>query len=257
MTLQNGIYIGNVYHKRHQPFEYAFKYRVFTLLIDIDEFEEASKRLKFFSFNRWNIFSLFTKDHGPRDGSHMRPWIESAAEEKGINLKGGKIFMLAFPRLWGFVFNPISIYYCYDQKGQLACVLYQVKNTFGDQHGYLIGVEENKETIKQSCDKIFHVSPFIQMRSDYNFVVREPHETLDFAIHQFQTNGEETRSKILTATWDGTRYELSDKNILRATLKHPLMTFKVVVGIHWEALWLWLKGAKYTPRPAPPEQDIS
>ena len=258
MSLENGIYIGHVYHKRHAPFEHEFRYKVFTLLLDIDTLEHTSKSLKFFSYNRWNIFSLFNKDHGARDGSHMRPWIERAAKDKNIDITGGKIFMLAFPRLWGFVFNPISLYYCYDKAGALACILYQVKNTFGEQHGYLLGVQKDDSgAIKQSCEKIFHVSPFIEMDCVYNFIVREPNETLDFTIDQrnIDTHGE--RHKMLTATWNGKRYDLTDRNIIRTMLMHPFMTFKVVIGIHWEAFWLWIKGAKYIKRPPPPKSDVS
>jgi len=207
MSLENGIYIGHVYHKRHAPFEHEFRYKVFTLLLDIDTLEHTSKSLKFFSYNRWNIFSLFN---------------------------------------------------CYNKAGALACILYQVKNTFGEQHGYLLGVQKDDSgAIKQSCEKIFHVSPFIEMDCVYNFIVREPNETLDFTIDQrnIDTHGE--RHKMLTATWNGKRYDLTDRNIIRTMLMHPFMTFKVVIGIHWEAFWLWIKGAKYIKRPPPPKSDVS
>ena len=259
MSLQNGIYIGHAYHKRHTPFEHDFTYRVFTLLLDIDEFESTAKRLKFFSYNRWNMFSLAAKDHGARDGSHMRPWIESAAADKDIDITGGKIFILAFPRLWGFVFNPISLYYCYDKSGALACILYQVKNTFGEQHGYLLGTQDKTDNgaIKQSCEKLFHVSPFIEMNCTYNFIVREPDETLDFKIDQRHIDISGNHQKMLTATWNGKRYDLTDRNIIRTMLMHPFMTYKVVIAIHWEAFWLWIKGAKYIKRPPPPNTDVS
>lgn len=266
--LKNGLYRGHVYHKRHAPFQHQFRYKVFTVLVDLDELDapeyapakhtdvKNNKKCRFLSFNRWNVLSLHRQDHGPRDGSPIRPWIERAALEKDIDLRGGKIFMLTFPRLWGYIFNPLTLYFCYDQSGTLRAVLYQVKNTFGGQHGYLLATEkqngQTREPLRQSAQKIFHVSPFIQMDCRYDFILREPDKTLDIAIHQFQENG-----KILTATWKGTRMDLTDKAILRAVSAHPFLGFKIIAGIHWEALKLWIKGAKYNPEPPPPKQDIS
>ncbi len=246
--LKNSLYIGKVFHKRHIPFEHAFTYRVFTLLLDIDNFP----KLKIFSFNRFNIFSLYERDHGPRDGSPLRPWIEAAAEAKNIDIKGGKIFMLTFPRVLGYVFNPITLYYCTDKTGALKAILYQVKNTFGEQHGYLLPVEKNGE-IKQETKKNFHVSPFIHMDCTYKFRLKEPDETLDFAIHQFTGDNE----KIMTATWDGARRDLTSAALLKTLFTHPMLTLKIIVGIHWEAFLLWRKGAKYIPKPPPPKTPIS
>ncbi|MEM7651250.1 MAG: DUF1365 domain-containing protein, partial [Pseudomonadota bacterium] len=182
---QSCLYIGKVFHKRHIPFEHAFTYRVYTLLVDLDDLPNIAKRLKLFSLNSFNLFGINFKDHAKRDGSAIRPWIEAAAKEKNIDIKGGKIFMLTFPRLLGYVFNPLTLYYCYDKKGALKAVLHQVKNTFGGQHGYLLEVENPDEIIKQECDKIFHVSPFIHMDCEYRFRFKAPEEILDFAIHQF------------------------------------------------------------------------
>ena len=249
---ENCIYIGKVFHKRHIPFEHAFTYRVFTLLIDIDDLPALSKRLKTFAFNRFNVFSLYNKDHAKRDGSDIRPWIETAAKEKNIDIKGGKIFMLAFPRILGYVFNPITLFFCYDRNEKLKAVLHEVKNTFGGQHGYLLPVEETTGTLKQECEKIFHVSPFIHMDCTYKFRLKEPEEFLDFSIHQFTTD-----EKILTATWDGNRIALSDKNLLKTLITHPLLTLKIIMGIHWQAFKLWTKGAKYISSPPLPKRDIS
>lgn len=253
MIPQPCIYIGGVFHKRHIPFEHAFRYRVFTLLLDIDEIPTLSKTLKTFSFNRFNLFSLHERDHGPRDGSPIRPWIEAAAQEKSINIKDGKIMMLTFPRILGYVFNPITLYFCHDKNGALKAILYQVKNTFGGQHGYMLRVAPNETIIKQECAKNFHVSPFIHMDCTYKFRLTQPAETLDFAIHQFTGENE----KILTATWDGVRAPLNDKILIKTLLTHPLLTLKIITAIHWQALKLWLKGAKFIPSPPPPEKDIS
>ena len=242
------LYIGNVFHKRHIPFEHDFTYKVFTLLLDIDELP----KLKVFSHNRFNLFSLFDKDHGPRDGSTLRPWIEEAANNKNIDIQGGKIFMLTFPRILGYAFNPLTVYFCTDKTGTLKAVMHQVKNTFDEQHSYFLPVEKNQGVIKQEQDKVFHVSPFIHMDCQYRFRFNMPEDTLDFSIHQFTEDG-----KILTATWDGERAALSDKTLLKTVITHPLLTLKVIIGIHWEALRLVLKGAKYISKPQPPANPIS
>ena len=248
----NCLYIGKVFHKRHAPFEHAFTYRVYTFLLDIDDLENLSNRLKYFSLNRFNLFSIYNKDHASRDGQAIRPWIEKAATAKNIDLQGGKIYMLTFARVLGYAFNPLTVYFCYDKDGTLKAMMHQVKNTFGEQHGYLLPVEKNKPLIKQQCQKIFHVSPFIHMDCEYKFRFAEAEEMLDFAIHQFQPEG-----KLLTATWDGQRIELTDKNLLKTFFTHPLLTLKVIGGIHWEALRLWMKGAKYINKPEPPEKAVS
>ena len=207
--------------------------------------------LRFFSHNQWNIFSFFDKDHGPRDGTPLRPWVEKAARDKNIDLSGGKIFLLTFPRVFGYVFNPLSVYFCFDAQGMLRGVLHQVKNTFGDQHGYFLPVE-SPDHIRQECQKVFHVSPFIEMECMYKFRFEVPEEHLNFAIHQFNQSG-----KMLTATWDGERQHLTDGAVLKTLITHPLLTVKIIVGIHWEALRLWMKGARYIPRPPPPAHDVS
>jgi len=246
----NSLYFGKVFHERHTPFSHKFTYSVFTLWCDLDELPNLSKKLTFFSINKWNILSFYNKDHGPRDGSDIGPWIEKAALEKNIELKGGKIFFLGFPRLWGCAFTPLSLYICYHKNGKLKAILYQVKNTFGEQHGYLF--EVTSDNLSSECEKIFHVSPFIPMNCQYKFRLNEPSDTFHLAIHQFLPD-----AKILTATWDGERYDLNDKNILKAILKHPLMTFKVIAGIHWEAFNIWIKGAKYIKKPPLPSKDVS
>ncbi len=249
--LKNAIYTGDVFHERHMPFTHKLKYRVFSLWLDIDDLKTLDQSLKYFRFNRWGIVSVNNRDHALRDGSDVRPWIEKAAKDKSVDLTGGRIFMLGFPRLWGYVFNPLTIFFCYGADKTLKGILYQVKNTFGEQHGYFIPTEEQGK-ISQEHAKVFHVSPFIPMDCTYKFKIFEPNETLNIAIHQFMKEG-----KILTATWHGQREDLNDKTLLRAVLGHPLMTIKVIVGIHWEALKLWIKGAKYISKPPPPAEDVS
>lgn len=249
--MKNSLYTGSVYHARHRPFFHEYRYKVFSVLCDLDDMPRA----RFFSVNRWNVLSLYNKDHGPRDGSPLRPWVEEAAQKKGIDLKSGKIFFLFFPRLWGFVFNPLSVFFCTGSDGKLKAILYQVKNTFGQQHGYFLEVKTDGK-IEQTCEKSFHVSPFIQMRCRYNFHLREPSEKLGIAIIQEEWD-EGGWHKILTATWDGACKNITDKAIFKAVAFHPLMTLKVFAAIHWQALLLWLKGARYFKKPPLPEVEIT
>lgn len=250
---KNAIYNGQVYHARHTPFHHSYKYKVFTLFVDIDDLDKLDKSLKYFSLNSWNIFSLYYKDHGLRDGSDIRKWVVDSGLQKGLDLTNSRIFLLAFPRLFGYVFNPISIFYCYDFKNNLIAILYEVKNTFGEQHGYLLPVENaGKAKITHSAQKIFHVSPFIHMDCEYHFKLALPLENLQIGIHQFDKNG-----KVLTAFWTGKRSGLDDTTIIKTALKSPFMTFKVVAAIHWQAFRLWLKGAKYIKKPPAPDRDIS
>ena len=250
--MKSSLYIGKVFHGRHIPFSHKFTYRVFSMLLDLDELSDLSKKLKFFSFNQWNILSFHNKDHAARDGSDIRPWIEAAAEKKNIDIANGKIYVLCFPRLWGYVFNPISVYFCHNEKGELKAILYQVKNTFGEQHGYLLPLEKEGSKISQATDKLFYVSPFIQMDCKYEFRVSPPEENFDIGIHQFIEDG-----KILTATWSGKQKELTDKNILKTILCFPLMTFKVILGIHYEAFHLWRKGATFYHRKPKEIEDVT
>lgn len=251
----SALYFGRVMHKRLRPFVHRFDYRVFSLWLDIDAIGDLSRRLRLFSHNRFNVFSFFDKDNGPRNGRPLRPYVESALADAGIDLAGGPIHLLCFPRVLGYVFNPLSIYFCRHADGGLLAILYEVTNTFGDRHSYLLpvdGVREPAEPITQSCDKVLYVSPFIGMTSQYRFRVKEPGERLSILIRQSVPEGEQ-----LLATLTGTRSRLRDRDLARAFVTHPLMTVKVIGAIHWQALWLWLKGATFHRRPAPPSEPVS
>lgn len=251
----SALYFGAVMHHRLIPFKHRFRYRVFSLWLDLDELVGPLKRLKLMPHNRFGLFSFHDRDHGARDGTPLRPWVERLLVEAGLELEGGPIRLLCFPRLLGFVFNPLSVYYCYDRAGTLGALVYEVKNTFGDQHAYVIpvpAVRNGGEAISQSCDKTFFVSPFIGMASTYRFRVKEPGERLSVLIRQSVPEGEQ-----LVATLHGERRPLDDRHLLAAFLRYPLMTLKVMGAIHWEALWLWVKGARFHRHPGPPAREAS
>jgi len=241
-------------HKRLRPFAHRFVYRVFSIWLDLDEVPELDRRLRLFSVNRWNLLSFHEGDHGPRDGTALRPWMEAKLAAAGLEIAGGPIRLLCFPRMFGFVFNPLTLWFCYQRDGHLVAVLHEVRNTFGEKHGYLIEVprqRDPKAPIRQTCDKHFYVSPFIGMTARYAFKLLEPGQRLSVVIQEAVPEGQ-----LLVATQSGTRAELTDRAVLRALLAYPLLTFKVVAAIHWEAFRLWIKGAIYHRRPRPPREDV-
>jgi DUF1365 family protein len=244
------LYPGDVMHARLKPKPHRFAYKVFTLLIDLDRLDHADRQSPLFSVNRFNLLGFRESDHGARDAGGLADHVRKLAHEAGVDLTGGRILLNAYPRLMGFVFNPLSVYYCYDREGALALLVYEVRNTFGEMHSYVAPVkpdELNEAGLRQSRDKIFYVSPFIDMAQRYHFRIRPPGDTLTVRILETDREG-----PLLSATFSGTRRSLTTFNIVKTCAYLPLMTLKVVAGIHWEALKLWLKGIRLVERPAAP-----
>lgn len=250
MASSSSLYSGRVTHTRLRPLRHRFSYRVFYALFDIDEIESLAGRLRWFSVGRFNLFGFDRSKHGPADGSDLRPWVEATLLEAGVDLDGGKIFLLAFPRLLGFVFNPISIWYCYGPGGELRAVLHEVRNTFGDRHIYVVPVDTMG--LRHGFAKELHVSPFNPMDQHYEFTVSTPGRTLTVTIDQEDEDG-----RLLRAGMALERSEFTDRNLLRLFFGNPLLTFKVVTSIHWQALRLWLKGATFHHRPTPASHNIT
>ena len=238
MIKNSKIYTGKVIHRRFKPKEHYFKYSVFSLLIDLDELEDIQKEISIFSYNKFNIISFFDKDHGERDSSSLKNWVYSNLKTLGIE-EEVKIKLLCYPRIFGYVFNPLSIFFVYDRNDNLISILYEVKNTFGEQHTYVFKVEGQNKLIQNNCSKKFHVSPFIEMDCNYFFRILNPEQKLSVVIDQYDQEG-----KILFASQDGERSDLTSKNLMNSYLKHPLMTFKIISAIHFEAFKLWFKGIK-------------
>ena len=238
MIKSSNIYIGKVVHKRFKPKEHFFKYNVFSLLIDLDELEIINNEIRIFSYNKFNLISFFDKDHGPRDGSSVKEWVLKNLEKINIFNKNVKIKLLCFPRIFGYVFNPLSIFYIYDDELKLISILYEVKNTFGEQHVYIFKTTDEK-VIQNNCKKKFHVSPFIEMDCEYFFKILKPDNRLSVVIDQFDKEG-----KIFFASQDGEAIEFNAKNLINSFFSHPLMSFKIILAIHFEAFRLWIKGVK-------------
>ena len=141
------IYSGFVTHKRFKPKRHFFTYKTFSLLLDLNELENLGKKIKFFSYNRFNILSVYDVDHGTRDGSALVNWVKNTLDEAKINIGSGTIKLLCYPRFFGYVFNPLSIFYCYDDNLQLKAILYEVKNTFNEQHTYVFPASQSSNLI--------------------------------------------------------------------------------------------------------------
>jgi len=253
MTFASAFYTGTVVHRRIHPKRHFLKYRVFSMLIDLDELETLDAKTPGFGYNRWNLLSFWDKDHGPRDGARLRPWIEAALAKANIDLGGGAIRLLCYPRMFGYVFNPISVFYCYDTNQTLVALVYEVGNTFGEKHSYVIAVDASEAEgglIRQECAKNFYVSPFVAMKARYEFRMRAPESSVSLGISEHDENG-----LFLFAGFDGERKHIDRSSVFKMLVQFPLMTFKVTAGIHWEALRLWLKGVpvhQHVPEPQNP-----
>jgi DUF1365 family protein len=239
------LYVGHVMHMRLAPRRHRFRYRVFAVLLDLDRAPQTLGRSWLMRHNAAAPLALYDADHGPRNGSALRPWVDAQLRREGI-ARPARVELLAFPRMWGFVFNPLSVYFCFDASGALIAVIYEVKNTYGDQIAYVrpagapSGGAYRHEQVKEMC-----VSPFIAMDQTYRFDVAPPGDRLALRIRQAGPEGE-----TLIATQTGAARPFTDARLARAVLAHPLMTFKVVAAIHWQALRLWLKRVPLARDPA-------
>jgi len=253
-TLASAFYAGAVTHRRLSPTPHRLRYSMFQILFDLGETPALARRLRFFSHNRFNLFSFHDRDHGDGRARGLRAYVEETLSAGGISLGGGPIRLLCMPRLLGHVFNPLSIYYCHRADGTLAAMFYEVNNTFGERHSYLIAVPPGAEgPIRQTCEKAFHVSPFMDMAMTYEFKVTMPRETLTTAIRGRAPDG----SPIIVAAFAGRRRELTDRVLVHALFAYPLLTVKVVAAIHFEGLKLMLKGLRLRPRPPAPAHAVT
>ena len=250
------LYVGSVMHRRVRPRPHRLRYRVFWMLLDLDGIATFAERLRLFSLGRFNLFSFKASDHGDGSTTPLRAQAEAKLRNAGISLEGGRITLLCMPRILGYVFNPLSIYYCYARNGELAALIYQVHNTFGERHSYVLAAGgATDDVVSQQAKKTFYVSPFLDMNMRYAFRTRIPGDALSVSIL-----GSDTQGPLITAVMTGRRRALTDAALLRVFVTHPLLTLKVIGGIHWEAARLWLKGIRLVPRPgtkAPTGQPLA
>lgn len=240
------LYRGEVTHARLRPKAHRFRYRVFWMLVDIDRMAEAAAATRLFSLDRFNLLSLRVRDHGDGSATSLRGQIESLLDGVGVALKGGAIRLLTMPRVLGYAFNPISLYYCHAADGRLAAMVYEVTSTFGERRAYVLPVDPDGDgPFRHGCAKTLHVSPFMTMDMTYAFRGVAPDARLALTI-----DGHDAEGLLIATALAGERRPLTDREIVRAVTALPFSTLKVTLGIHWEALRLWLKGVPPVPGPA-------
>ena len=248
------LYSAEVMHQRFTTAQYRFRYRIFSVLLDIDDIERAAASTRLFSLNRFNLLSFHAADHLPAGEKDLRAWAERVLADGGIDGSRLRIRLLCFPRLLGWVFNPLSLWYCETPEGRPAAVIAEVRNTFGERHCYLLKPRagEGGWPLRQRHAKDFHVSPFIGMQAEYDFRLSRPDERLGVLIREYE--GERL---MLVASQTGSRRPFTDRQLLSQVLRVPLQTLKVLAAIHWQALKIWAQGARFHRKPAPPIEEVS
>jgi DUF1365 family protein len=251
-TATSALYLGRVIHRRYRPRVHKLQYSVYWLLLDLDEIDTVTRRSRIFSRNRFNMVSFYDRDYVDRSGRPLRGQIEAYLSDAGI-AAAGKITLLTMPRILGYAFNPLSIFFCHAADGTLAAILYEVSNTFGERHSYLIPVEDAEaRPIRQSVEKSFFVSPFLDMDLSYDFRIEPPEDSVMVGIAARDAGG-----PMLNAVLKADRVALGDRALLRAFVRFPLLTLKVIAGIHVEAARLVLKRIGLKRKPAPPLHPVS
>jgi len=248
------VYSAEVMHQRFTTAQYRFRYRIFSLLLDIDGIEQAAASTRLFSLNRFNLLSFHAADHLPEGETDLRAWAERVLAGGGIDGGRLKIRLLCFPRLLGWVFNPLSLWYCETPEGRPAAVIAEVRNTFGERHCYLLKPQAGEENwpLRQRHTKEFHVSPFIGMQAEYDFRLSRPDERLGVLIREYEGD-----RLMLVASQTGSRRPFTDGQLFLQVLRVPLQTLKVFAAIHWQALKIWAQGARFHRKPAPPIEEVS
>jgi DUF1365 family protein len=245
------LYVGETTHHRFHPRPHRFAYRLFQILVDIDRIETERPGAVLLRRGRWGLFSYDRRDHGARDGSRLRDWVEARLKQAGAPASAHTIRLLCFPRVLGFVFNPLSIFFVHDAAGRLEAVIYEVNNTFGQTHAYVVPARGDLVEL-QEADKVFYVSPFYRVEGGYRFRLTPPDARFALTVLK-QVDGKPD----FIATQTAERRPLTDRALLGLFLSMPIMTLGVVFAIHWQAVRLWLKGAPFGARPPGPKAASS
>lgn len=253
MADDGAIYAGRVSHKRLRPKPHALDYGVFALLLDVDRIDALAERLRFFSRNRFNVLSFYDRDHGSGDGLCVSEIARRSLESAGLAHEGRKIQLLTYPRVLGYVFNPLSVYYVFAPTGELESLVYEVSNTFGERKSYVLRAGEALNGVfAQSCAKEMFVSPFASGRGRYSFRVAPPDGGAVVAVLFSDADG-----ALIKTLFKAQRKDLTDGQIVRHAARFPLLTLKIIAAIHYEALKLWLKGVPLTARHASPRYSTT
>lgn len=248
----SAIYEGVVTHRRFSPASHRLRYRIFMLLLDLDELPALASALRLLKFGPFGLMSFRAADHGDRSGGDLKAYARQRLAEAGI-VADGPIRLLCMPRILGYGFNPLSLYFCHRADGELAAILYEVRNTFGQRHSYLAATAEAAVgPVRQSAPKRFFVSPFMDMDLTYDFEILPPGEAV--AVNVSARRGDDA---VLTARFGARRAPLTDANLLKTWLRHPLLSFKVIAGIHWEAVRIVARGIGLRRRPPLPPEPVT
>lgn len=246
------LYVGDVVHKRLRPKPHALAYRVFSLLVDVDRIDAAAAASRFFSYNRLNLVSLHDRDHGAGEGTTIAAHAREVLRRAGHADADGRIMLLCYPRVLGYVFNPLSVYYAHDRAGRLRALVYEVNNTFGERTSYVLGAgRPTGGTFAQSCVKRMHVSPFADPAGRYSFHVTAPGEDLVLGVAFRDQEG-----PLIKTHFKGSARAFDDATLLRLLIRIPFLTLKVIAAIHLEALKLWLKGVPVVQGTTSPRYSV-
>lgn len=252
MTAAPALYTGRVVHARLRPKPHRLEYGVFSLLIDVDTIGATARGLTLLSYNRTNVLSIHDRDHGPGDGTPLAEQARGALASAGLEHAGARILMLAYPRMLGAVFNPLTVYYGFDRGGRLAALVYEVNNTVGERASYVVPAGEPSDGIHaQACPKRMYVSPFTPADVTYRFRVTHPGRTATVGVQLVDTEG-----ALLRTHFHGEARPLDDRHLLGAIVRHPLLALRVAGAIHIEALRLYVKGVPVMRRHVSPRYSI-
>lgn len=251
------IFTGHVVHKRLRPKPHALNYRVFSFLLDVSKLDAISASCRLFSRNSFNVFSFYDKDHGPGDGTPVADIARQSLSRAGRPFENRRILLLAYPRIFGFVFNPLSVFYVYAPDGALESVVYEVNNTFGERTSYVVAAGEAAGHVgggvyAQACDKEMFVSPFASGHGGYKFRITDPAEEAVVAVLLSDADG-----ALIKTHFRGSAKPMRDMTLAGLLVRYPLLTIKVVAAIHFEALKLWLKGVPLSERHVSPRYSTT
>jgi DUF1365 family protein len=247
------LYFGTVMHDRLKPSRHRFRHGVFFLRVNLREIDRMAGPL--FSIDRWNVFSFHRADHGPRDGSELEPWMRALLARHGIDCADGDVVLQTFPRVLGYVFNPVSFWLAYDRGGGLRAVLAEVSNTFGERHNYLVTHADGRRISGEQwleATKVFHVSPFFGVAGRYRFRFTERANGTVARIDYYGDEGLLLRTAI-----GGEAAPFDTRRLGYAFMRYPGFTLGVIARIHWHALRLWLKRVPFFPKPLPPAEETT